>query len=134
MKISPASIKILTVCYILILAGIIFVANRRSTAYLLNFIGSIPYGDKLGHFLLMGMLSFLVNILLNARTFGFGKWRYLLGSLIVWIVVTIEEVSQIYVRGRTFDWTDLIADTLGIIVFGEFARLICLKFFERNEV
>lgn len=134
MKITPATIKILTVCYILILAGIIFVANRKSTQYLLNFIGSIPYGDKLGHFFLMGILSFLVNILLNARTVGFGKWRYLLGSLIVWIVVTVEEISQIYVRGRTFDWTDLIADSLGILVFGELARLVCMKFLKRNEI
>ncbi len=72
--------KILTVGYILILAAIIFIANRKSTSYLLNFVGNIPYGDKLGHFFLMGGLSFLVNLLFQARTFGFGIWRYLLGS------------------------------------------------------
>jgi polysaccharide biosynthesis protein VpsQ len=128
MKISPARLKILTVCYILILAGIIFIANQKSTRYVLGFIGSIPYGDKLGHFFLMGFLSFLINLLLQARTIGFGRIRYLLGSSIVFIIVTIEEFSQLFIRGRTFDISDLIADLAGILIFGELARLICNKF------
>lgn len=129
MKISPAGIKILAVCYILILAGIIFVANQKSTRYLLSFIGNIPYGDKLGHFFLMGFLSFLVNLVLQAKTIGVGKIRYLLGSLIVFLIVTIEEISQLYVGGRTFDLSDLIADLAGIIIFGELARLVFYRFF-----
>lgn len=130
MKISSASVKILTVCYVIILAVIIFIADRKSTRFLLDFIGNIPYGDKLAHFFLMGFLSFLVNLLLNARTFGFGKLRYLLGSVIVLVLVTIEEFSQLFVRGRTFDWRDLVADFVGIIIFGEIARLICRKFLD----
>jgi VanZ family protein len=117
--------KILTVCYIVILAVIIFIAGRKSTRFLLDFMGAVPYGDKIGHFLLMGFLSFLVNLSLQARTFGFGQVRYLTGSLAVAVVVTLEEVSQLYIRGRTFDWRDLIADYLGIFIFGEIARLIC---------
>lgn len=128
MKINPLRIKILTVFYILVLAGIIFIADRKSTRYLLNFIGNIPYGDTLGHFFLMGTLSFLVNLVLQAKTVGFGKLRYLLGSLLVAVIVTIEEFSQLFIRGRTFDWTDLAADFVGILIFGELARLICHKF------
>lgn len=124
MKSISAGVKILTVCYVLILAGIIFVADRKSTQYLLNFIGNIPYGDKLGHFFLMGTFSFLLNLSLNCRRF----WGILLGSLFVAVVVTIEEFSQILVRGRTFDWTDLVSDFLGIYIMGELARLIFLKF------
>ena len=129
MKTFSAGVKILTVCYVLILAGIIFVADRKSTQYLLNFIGNIPYGDKLGHFFLMGFFSFLLNLSLNCRK----VWRILLGSLIVATVVTIEEISQIFVRGRTFDLSDLIFDFLGILIFGELARLICLKFRSGNQ-
>ncbi len=127
MKIGSASIKIMTVCYVVLLAGIIFIADRKSTRYLLDFIGNIPYGDKLGHFFLMGFLSLLVNLVLKAKTIQFIKLRYLLGSVIVLIVVTIEEFSQIFVRGRTFDWGDLVADVAGIIIFGEIARFICYK-------
>ena len=121
-------IKVLTIVYIFILGGIIFIADKKSTSYLLDFIRYIPYGDKIGHFVLMGILSFLANMVLNARTVGIGKLRYLLGSLIVLVLVTIEELSQLFIRGRTFDWTDLIADLAGIIIFGELARLICDKF------
>jgi hypothetical protein len=133
MKISPASVKILTAVYIFILVGIVFIADRKSTAYVLGFVGNIPFGDKLGHFFLMGIFSFLVNLVLQARTVGFDKIRYLLGSLIVFIIVGLEEFSQLFVRGRSFDLTDLLADSLGILFFGELARLVCNKFIRGNE-
>lgn len=125
-KIS-ARMKIILVVYILILAFIIFLADNKGTAYLLNFMRNIPYGDKIGHFLLMGGFSFVLNLALNAKTLKVWKFNYLLGSLIVLVVVTIEEFSQIFVRGRTFDLTDLAADFLGVFLFGEFARFICRR-------
>ena len=124
---KSARMKILLVVYIFILAVIIFLADRRGTRYLLNFVGNIPYGDKLGHFLLMGGFSFLLNLVLNARTFRIWKFSYLLGSLIVLVIVTIEELSQMFVAGRTFDWSDLVFDFLGIFIFGELARYICRR-------
>lgn len=127
MPMKAARMKILLVVYICVLAAIIFLADRRGTRYMLGFVGNIPYGDKLGHFLLMGGFAFLLNLVLDARSFNFGKFRYLLGSLIVAIVVTIEEISQIFVSGRTFDWSDLIVDFLGIFIFGELARFICRR-------
>jgi VanZ family protein len=119
--------KIFLVVYILILAFIIFLADRKGTRYMLRFVGNIPYGDKLGHFLLMGGFSFLLNMVLNARVVGIGKFRYLLGSVIVLIVVTLEEISQIFVAGRTFDWSDLVFDFTGIFLLGELARFICRR-------
>lgn len=121
-----ARIKILTLIYIFILAGIIFWADLNGTNYF-SFIRKVPYGDKLGHFLLMGMFAFLLNLALNARTITLWKFKYLLGSLIVSGLVTLEEFSQIFVRGRTFDLTDLIADYAGISIFGEIARFVCRK-------
>lgn len=94
---------------------------------MLNFVGTIPYGDKVGHFLLMGVFSFLLNLVLNAKTTRFWKIEILFGSLIVLIVVTIEEISQIFVSGRTFDWSDLVFDYLGIFLFGRLAQGLCRK-------
>lgn len=119
--------KILLIVYVFILAVIIFIAGQKGTRSVLNFVGNIPYGDKLGHFVLMGGFSLLLNLVLSAKTFGVGKIRYLLGSLIVFVVVTLEEISQIFVSGRTFDRDDLIFDYLGIFVFGELARFICRR-------
>lgn len=122
-----ARIKILTLVYILILAGIVVLADWQGTNYF-AFLRYVPYGDKVGHFCLMGMFSFLLNLVLKAKTISAWRFRYLLGSLIVLVLVTAEEFSQMFIGGRTFDWSDLLADVLGIVIFGELARLIRRKF------
>ncbi len=127
----PKRIKILTAVYILILAGIVALVNDKSTQYLLRFSGGIPYFDKIAHFLLMGGFSFLVNLVLKARFASIGKIRYLMGSMIVFLIVTVEELSQIFVSGRTFDIGDLAADYLGIVIFGELARFTYQKYLIR---
>jgi polysaccharide biosynthesis protein VpsQ len=121
-------IKILAALYILVLAGIVVLADIKETQYLFRPVRRLPYGDKIGHFLLMGMFSLVVNLVLKARTVRVWKLKYPLGSLIVLAIVTTEEFSQIFVRGRSFDLTDLAADWAGIIVFGEIARLVCRRF------
>lgn len=127
-----AKIKIFTAIYIFVIAGIVVLADNKGTQYLLKFGGGIPYFDKIGHFLLMGGFSFFVNLVLRVREFSLWKIRYLLGSFIVLIIVTIEEFSQIFISGRAFDWGDLVADYLGIFIFGEIARIIYRKYFLRS--
>ena len=119
-----AGIKIVAALYIFILAGIVALADIRETQFLFRFIQQLPFGDKIGHFTLMGMFSLVVNLALSARTIRIWKLNYLLGSSVVLLIVTIEEVSQIYVRGRTFDAGDLLADAAGILIFGESSRFI----------
>jgi len=116
--------KIIAAAYIFILVGIIVLANLRQARFLFVFIEKIPSGDKIGHFLLMGMFSLVVNLALSIKTVRIRKLNYLLGSLIVLAIVTVEEVSQIFVQGRSFDVGDLLADGAGILIFGEIARLI----------
>lgn len=116
--------KIILFVYVFVIAVIIFLADRKGTRYLLNFVGNIPYGDKLGHFCLMGGFSFLLNLVLKAKTIKFWKIEFLSGSLIVLVVVTIEEISQIFISGRSFDWSDLVFDFLGIYLFGKLAKYI----------
>lgn len=127
-----ARIKILAAVYILILAGIVVLAGLRETQFLFRPVRQIPYGDKIGHFLLMGFFSFLLNLALKARTIRFLKLNALWGTLIVLTVVTLEEFSQIFVRFRSFDYTDLIADFAGIVIFGEIARRLYDKFAGKN--
>ncbi len=123
-----AKIKIITLIYVFIVAGIVFLADYKSTRYLLKFSVGIPYFDKVGHFLLMGGFSFLVNLWLKVKTFSVWKFRYLTGSLIVLIIVTLEELSQIFISGRSFDIGDLAADYAGIIIFGELAKVFCQRY------
>jgi VanZ family protein len=46
----------------------------------------------------------------------------LLGSLVVVILAAAEEVSQLYIPGRSFDLLDLAADALGIWLLGRVPR------------
>ncbi|MCP4346900.1 MAG: trypsin [Desulfobacterales bacterium] len=81
----------------------------------------IPAGDKFGHFFLMGMLSFLVNISLNASKIRVFFLDILKGSFIIWILVTLEEISQVFLQFRSFSFIDLLCDYCGIFCFGKIA-------------
>ena len=111
----------ITGIYILLLVSIIYLAAHQQYHELFSIIRSIPGGDKGGHFLLMGLLSFLLNTSLRCRAVNLRTRRVLLGSVIVSMAVTLEEVSQIFVQYRRFDLVDLLFDYLGIWVFGKIA-------------
>ncbi len=91
------------------------------------FLAAIPYGDKLGHVGLMGTLSLLLNLALGARLVRIGPVNILLGSLIIVILVTGEEISQHFLPSRTFDLVDLAADYVGIFLAGRLALWLCRK-------
>jgi VanZ family protein len=63
-------------------------------------------------------MAFFLNVALSARRAG----PVLLGSLLVLVIFTAEEISQLFIRGRHFDWSDLAADVLGIAVADWLAR------------
>lgn len=124
MVINSKLLKFIGAIYILFLAGVICLADLKGTQYLLAFVGNFPYGDKIGHFMLMGIFSLLLNLVLGCRKFH----KIMLGSLTVLLLVTAEECSQIFIEGRTFDFSDLIFDYAGIFIFGEIALLIFRRF------
>ena len=99
----------------------IYSANMRLDNSLLAAFNEIPAGDKLGHFLLMGSLSLIVNLLLQMKTISFAGQRILWGSLLVAVIVSTEEFSQMYIPSRTFSLLDLVADYAGILLFGRLA-------------
>ena len=84
---------------------------------------AFPYGDKVGHFLLIGGLAFLVNLSLSCRTIGLAKRNILLGSLVVAALVTVEEASQALFKTRNASLGDLGSSYLGILAFSRLAVL-----------
>lgn len=119
--------RFITALYLVLLAGIVLLADNHQYQALFNGIRRIPGGDKLGHFLLMGLLSFLLNASLSCRTTRLFGARVLLGSAIACAAVTLEELSQIFVRYRTFDPVDLLFDYAGIWAFGRLALQLKLR-------
>ena len=83
---------------------------------------AFPYGDKVGHFVLMGTFSFLVNMSLACRKVRFRRRQLLIGSLGVAVLVTVEELSQVFFASRTFSLVDLGFSLAGIWSFGMLAE------------
>lgn len=69
----------------------------------------------------MGIFAGLLNLSLSCRRVKLAGRKFLLGSLIVVALVTLEEFTQRLIPYRSFDGFDLLADYLGVIVFGRVA-------------
>lgn len=104
-------IPILLVGYLLLLAVIVFMADTSTGTEVWSFIHTLPGGDKVGHFLLFGMLSLIVNLMVA------GRWSHSNATGIVCLGVLLEELSQIYLPSRQFDLWDMVADAAGIFFF-----------------
>jgi polysaccharide biosynthesis protein VpsQ len=98
-------------------AFIIWLADTRRARWFFDWIERYPGSDKVGHFFLIGGMAFVLNLALRRRLGPF-----LLGSVLVAIVFTAEEFSQLWFTARHFDWGDLAADFAGIAFFEWLAR------------
>jgi polysaccharide biosynthesis protein VpsQ len=113
--------------FFLFVAGIIVGSNLGLLIGITNWVNDLPFGDKCGHLVLIGILAFLLNHALNGRMVKFGRLKILLGGTIVAVAMTVEEISQIWMPLRTFDLIDLSANYLGITLAG-------LPWLKRNAV
>ena len=96
----------------------VYLANKGQLPPALSFYVHLPFGDKIGHFILMGIFSFLATWALKAKTIPFKAVQLPLGAVIVLTLVVLEEASQAFIPLRTFSLFDLGADLLGIFTFG----------------
>ena len=103
---------------------IIYQANSGNQNLLFEMVGNIPFGDKLGHLVLFGALTFIVVVASQFRSFSLGRFNWYYGALAVTLFVIIEELSQAFIPARTFDLGDLLADTLGIVLATKTAQLL----------
>jgi VanZ family protein len=126
-------LKWLTGVYVLILVVIVFLADRKESRFLFKFIRDMPYGDKAGHFILMGLFSLILNLALSCKTVKIWELKLLMGGLIVALVVTLEEFSQLYMQYRSFDLVDLFFDYAGIILFGQLACWLAERRFKATR-
>ena len=110
--------RILAILFAGFLALIVYLANQgRLYDYVPN-VNNYPGADKICHFLLMGTMAFLANLALRGHKIQLASKSLCLGSLIVLILVTLEELSQLFITSRSFDLIDLTFDILGIYFLG----------------
>jgi len=105
-----------------VLLSIVAAANLGWVEAAFAWFRQMPGADKLAHFVLLGGMSLLLNLSLGgARVPIFGR-GVLLGSLLLLILVTVEELSQLWISTRTFSLTDLACNYLGIALCGRLAK------------
>ena len=121
------NIRIVAIVFFGFILWAIYQANTGAESQFAQLVRSIPYGDKVGHFGLFGLLTLLANSSFNYSKIQLGRCSVLVGTVLVLGFVTIEEASQGLLPTRTMDAYDLIADFLGIAMF----TLISLKFARR---
>jgi VanZ family protein len=69
-------------------------------------------------------MSFLLNLALKIKQINIRNIDFLLGSLIMFIIVSLEEMTQLFIASRTFDLIDLFFNYLGIFVFSILAKFV----------
>ncbi len=111
----------LALIYIIIIIVIIAMADSGQYGYVFKFVHQIPYSDKLGHFILIGLLALVVNLSLQCKKITVFNYSVLQGSAIVATLVMLEELSQFFIAHRSFDLMDLLFDFIGIFVFSHIA-------------
>lgn len=100
--------------FVAFIAVTIYAANVGANHPGITLVRLLPYGDKVGHFVLWGLLTAIVNLAMPNRCIRFGRWPMPLGTVVLIVVVVAEESSQRWLDNRTLDAADLVANLLGI--------------------
>ena len=111
---------------------IIYMANMGINSIFFQLVRGIPYGDKLGHFIIYGVLAMLFNLAINCRTFRFCHVSWQMGGFLVFTFAFIEELTQYFFPSRNLDYVDLLANLIGILLFNYLSRRIKKKYLAEN--
>ncbi len=113
---SPKLVALLSVA---VIAAISVTATFAPSTF--HFLSYIPYGDKVGHFVLFGTLTVaIVSAIPSSRS-------PMYGALITAMIVVTEEVIQIYVPTRSFSLQDMGASLSGVVFFAAVGHMYCAK-------
>lgn len=102
---------------------LIVIADRGEGAQWWAFIERIPYGDKLGHLVLIGTLSLLCNLAFPSRRYAWLPRFITLTTLVLLVLLSLEELAQAFIPTRTCELFDWLADLAGLALGQAAARL-----------
>lgn len=123
-KLAISGITIIPmIIYILLVTN----ADRGTLPPFIDSLYNFPNGDKYGHLVIMGVISFCVLLttrLLSPLTRR--KPATLISVILLFALFTIEEFSQRLLPSRTFSWLDLICSYGGALIGITLAMLFTL--------
>ncbi len=110
--------KWLAILFTLFILLVIVLADAGVLNHYIGFIYEIPFADKLGHFILYGILTLLVDLaLFRARPDQSRLRTAITCGLVLALLIGLEEFSQKDFPSRTFDLVDLTFSYLGVAFF-----------------
>ena len=111
--------KYISVLFLIFIIAVIVLADTGSLPHSIRAIYDFPNGDKLGHFVLFGLLNFFVTrAFLSSPPYKPRGWVALSVGLTLDLFIAFEEFSQKFFSTRTFDLVDLLASYAGVVTFG----------------
>jgi polysaccharide biosynthesis protein VpsQ len=117
--------KWLTFLFSLLIVLIIVLADRGQLGFL-GVINQLPFADKVGHFVLYGILTLLLDLtLFQSKRFVLPPSLLALRvAVVLGLLIGLEEYSQQFFAKRTFDLVDLTFSYLGVLFFSWLALKI----------
>lgn len=106
--------KIIALLFLLFILLIIIGANNGSLSSYLRGIYDFPGGDKVGHFVLYGIMAFLLAWA-YPRQLQLGRISMPLAVLALLVFAALEEYSQRFFVSRSSDIVDFAFSFLGIV-------------------
>jgi polysaccharide biosynthesis protein VpsQ len=110
--------KYVAALFFIFFVAVIILVDSGNLPHSIRAIYDFPNGDKLGHFILFGFLTFfLIRAFLSSFPSQPRGWVTLSIGLILALLIAAEEWSQQFFSTRTFDLLDLLASYAGIVTF-----------------
>jgi VanZ family protein len=110
--------KYISSIFLIFIVAVIILADNGSLPHSIRAIYDFPNGDKVGHFILFGLLSFFIIRAFLSSFPSKPRGRVALSiGLILALFIALEEWSQQFFSTRTFDLVDLLASYAGVVIF-----------------
>lgn len=103
--------------FLLFLGGVLVIIVLADQGYLPGLVYRLydfPGGDKLGHFVLMGLLAGLAGLALPNRRLRIGAYTFPVSTAWVAAGAAVEEYSQLFFATRHAGWLDLSFSLAGV--------------------
>jgi VanZ family protein len=114
MKSSNKLWIIASVVYLLFILSVMLVADL---GLLVNFSPARPPYDKLGHFILYGIASFLFHRATGKKTVKLFNYKMPIGPAIFTVFTAAEELLQAILPNRSASIEDFLFSFAGIVIF-----------------
>jgi VanZ family protein len=126
------AIRIAALVFGLIIIAAVVIANLGYGESFWPIISYTPNADKVGHIGIFGILGFLSNLALpNFRIRHLPRLVTAI-TFFLFVLVSLEEISQAFIPSRVCDVFDWLADVAGLAI-GQIAATVLSRFLPKQE-